>query len=72
MAGARHEIHAGDLLVVPPEVPHAYGADERRPWTIPWFHVTGDHVRALPGELGVSGENPVLFLGENPQACSSW
>lgn len=65
--GHRREIHRGDLLVVSPEVRHVYGAAEKDPWTIRWFHVTGEHTRPLLGELGVCTESPVLFLGEDPQ-----
>lgn len=62
----RHEVHAGDLLVLPPEQTHAYGADARHPWTIRWFHATGLDLPHLLGALGVSAANPVLFLGQDP------
>ncbi|MBI5384332.1 MAG: AraC family transcriptional regulator [Verrucomicrobia bacterium] len=67
MAGQRKDVRAGDLLVVPPDTPHLYGADEKKPWTLAWFHVTGDHVLPLLAELGVSREAPALYLGEDPQ-----
>lgn len=67
LGGERHAVRAGELLVVPPGTPHAYGADERRPWTIPWVHATGAQVNAYLAELGVSVERPVLYLGEDPQ-----
>lgn len=65
--GQRHEVHEGDVLVIPPGVPHAYGAEENKPWSIFWFHVTGDDVRLLLPALGVRPENPVLHLGDDPQ-----
>jgi AraC family transcriptional regulator of arabinose operon len=67
MAGTRHPVRAGELLVVPPETPHVYGADDKKPWTIPWIHTTGANVNAYLGELGVSADRPVLYLGEDPQ-----
>jgi AraC family transcriptional regulator, arabinose operon regulatory protein len=67
LRGQRHEVHAGDLLVVPPREPHIYGADESQPWTISWFHLAGDDVIPLLQELGASTGNPVLYLGEDPQ-----
>ena len=67
LGGQRHELQAGDLLVVPPETPHVYGADEEHPWTIPWIHATGTNVRLFLHELGVSVEHPVIYLGEDPQ-----
>jgi len=70
MRGQRHEVHAGELLVVPPGEPHIYGADERQPWTIPWFHLSGEEVPFLLEELGVTAESPVLYVGEDPQMLS--
>ena len=65
--GLRHEVHEGDLLVVPPGEPHAYGANEDKPWTILWFHVTGEDVRLLLSAMGVRSESPVLHLSADPQ-----
>ncbi len=47
LAGTRCNMRAGELAVVPPNVPHCYGADENNPWTIYWAHVTGHQVRLL-------------------------
>lgn len=63
--GRRHEVRAGELLVLPPRAPHTYGADERDEWTIYWFHAAGIHSWFYQKELGVSAERPVLFLGED-------
>jgi AraC family transcriptional regulator, arabinose operon regulatory protein len=65
--GRRHEVHPGDLLVLPPEVAHAYGADTQHPWTLHWFHATGGDIPHLLGELAVSAASPVLFLGQDPR-----
>src|SRR3974377_1161814 len=67
LAGLRHQVRLGDLLVVPPNTPHAYGADEQRAWTIPWVHATGANVASYLAELGISVEQPVVYLGEDPQ-----
>ena len=68
--GQRHEVGEGDLLVIPPGEPHSYGADEDDPWTILWFHVTGEDVRLLLSALGVRAENPVLHLGDDLQVAA--
>ena len=65
--GTRHEIRAGEVLVIPPETPHAYGADARCPWTIHWFHVQGTLVAEYLAELNASPVNPLIFLGDDPQ-----
>ena len=67
LGGQRHQLEAGDLLVIPPETPHVYGADEEHPWTISWVHATGENVGLFLAELGVSLEHPVIYLGEDPQ-----
>jgi len=67
LAGQRHEVQAGDLLIIPPETPHIYGADPQRPWTIPWVHAAGTNVGFYLSELGISVENPLLYLGDDPQ-----
>lgn len=67
LGGERQTVRAGELLVVPPETPHVYGADEKKPWTIPWVHATGANVASYLAELGISAERPVLYLGEDPQ-----
>jgi AraC family transcriptional regulator, arabinose operon regulatory protein len=70
MGGLRSEVNAGELLVVPPNTPHVYGADEAQPWTIAWVHAAGAHVGCYLQELGVSAERPVLRLGDDPQLHS--
>ena len=43
LGGQTHRVNAGDLLVLPPEVPHAYGAEASDPWTIHWIHAVGEY-----------------------------
>ncbi len=37
----RFDVAAGDLLLLPRDVRHAYGADPQVPWTIYWVHFDG-------------------------------
>jgi AraC family transcriptional regulator, arabinose operon regulatory protein len=67
MEGIHHEIHPGELLVIPPGTPHSYGADEKHPWTIYWAHVKGDSNLLLLAEIGISRAKPILCLGEEPE-----
>ena len=66
LAGERHAIRPGDLLVVPPRARHAYGADEKAPWTIHWFHAGGNLLANYLAELKVSPALPVIYLGNDP------
>jgi AraC family transcriptional regulator of arabinose operon len=70
LGGQRHLVQRGELLAIPPEVRHAYGADEKDPWSIFWVHATGSQLRSLLGELGVSLEHPLLYIGHDPQLMS--
>lgn len=67
IGGNRHDISPGELLVLPPGTPHTYGADESRPWTIPWVHIKGESIPMLLAELGVTQLQPVVYLGDNPE-----
>ena len=70
LAGRRHHIHPGELLVVPPNTPHAYGADPDRPWTIHWFHARGNLVGGFLAELELGLDRPVVQIGEEVQLLS--
>jgi AraC family transcriptional regulator of arabinose operon len=51
-AAGRFEVAPGQVVVLPPGHPHAYGADADDPWTLWWIHVAG---RELPGFLVAAG-----------------
>jgi AraC-like DNA-binding protein len=70
LAGERHAIRAGELLVIPPRTRHAYGADDRKPWTIHWFHAQGGLVSRYLEALNVPAARPVVFLGDDPQVLA--
>lgn len=65
ISGHRHEVTKGQLLVVPATIPHVYGAAEKSPWTICWFHGVGEDMPVYLSRLGVSAERPVVSLGED-------
>lgn len=70
LGGQRLAVKPGDLLVIPSNVGHAYGADEKKPWSIFWVHATGDSMKSLLAELGATVERPLLFLGQDPQLAA--
>lgn len=59
LAGVRHEIVAGQVLILPSQLPHRYYADTDRPWSIWWLHISGDDVAELLGCVGLTVEQPV-------------
>jgi AraC family transcriptional regulator, arabinose operon regulatory protein len=70
VGGDRHRVGSGQVLVIPAGEPHQYGADEDRPWTIWWMHVTGPDVPALLGAARVSASRPVVMLREPYKAAA--
>jgi AraC family transcriptional regulator, arabinose operon regulatory protein len=67
LGGRAHRVNAGDLLVLPPEEPHAYGAEVSEPWTIHWIHAVGENVPVYLKELGASSASPIVWVGEELQ-----
>ncbi|MGC4092799.1 MAG: helix-turn-helix domain-containing protein [Polyangiaceae bacterium] len=67
LAGARHEVVAGDLMVAPQGHVHAYGSNPDDPWTLHWFHAMGSHVPLLLEQLGATVSEPVVRLGRESQ-----
>jgi AraC family transcriptional regulator, arabinose operon regulatory protein len=49
LPSGRSEVGAGQALVIPAGVPHAYGAAVDNPWTIWWLHLAGADVAELTG-----------------------
>jgi AraC-like DNA-binding protein len=67
LAGHLHTVRAGDLLVVPPDVPHTCGAHVANPWTIHWACALGENLREYLHQLGVSVQAPLVWMGEDLQ-----
>lgn len=59
-------IRPGEALVVPPGVPHAYGADPVSAWTIYWMHMAGPKAATLIRLLEATPGAAMLFPGQDP------
>lgn len=40
--GERLALRPGAVALLPPNLPHAYGADENDPWSLEWAHYSGE------------------------------
>lgn len=40
-------LKAGQAVLLPPDITHTYGASEEKPWSIYWFHYTGEASKEL-------------------------
>ncbi len=41
IGGTTSIVEAGQLLLIPADMPHAYGSNEHQPWSIFWVHFSG-------------------------------
>ncbi|WP_423919595.1 helix-turn-helix domain-containing protein [Frigoribacterium sp. 2-23] len=64
VAGTRHTVSAGQVIVIPPETPHAYGADDDDPWTLWWLHVAGRDLEEFLKTAGLTAAAPVRELSD--------
>lgn len=62
LAGVRHEVGAGQLLLIPAHIGHRYYADTTDPWSIWWLHVTGADVADLVQAIGLTVRAPLASL----------
>ncbi len=70
VASRRHEVHAGDVLVLPAGLQHSFAAHRRVPWTIAWAHYAGSASAGVLSLLGLTAEAPVRRLGKAPEVVS--
>jgi AraC-like DNA-binding protein len=58
-SAGRFAVRAGQALLLPPGLPHAYGADADDPWTVWWVHTDGASVKDLLHVAGASIDSVV-------------
>lgn len=60
--GVVHPVHAGQAVIVPPGVPHEYGASQTQPWTLWWAHLAGNDLAAFLQSADMTETSPVRVL----------
>lgn len=65
----RLAVSGGDLLLLPKEQAHAYGADPQRPWTLYWVHFDGELVADFLKPLG---KGPLWRIGVQPRLLAEF
>tara|TARA_R110001583_G_scaffold8303_2_gene39950 strand:- start:1057 stop:1932 length:876 start_codon:yes stop_codon:yes gene_type:complete len=60
-----YRINSGDIILLPPDHPHAYKADGKDPWTIYWLHFHG----RLAGDFykHIQLSSPCFNIGVQPR-----
>lgn len=62
-------VQAGELVLLGPGRPHAYGADEAEPWTVHYLHATGPALAELLPRLGPGVVQPACHLTQMATLC---
>lgn len=65
IANTHWTIQSGELIFIPANMPHQYGASDDDAWTIYWFHFSGSEATAYQALFGVTAQEPVVWLGEH-------
>ena len=60
--GDRHyKVEKGEFFILPPGVPHSYGADQKKSWTIYWVHFSGEHAAVYAENMDAPQKINVAF-----------
>lgn len=66
----RYEVPPGHALIIPPNVPHSYGAAEPRAWTIYWIHIAGRQLPSILPLLASKETGALLPIGDESELFS--
>ncbi|GHU94860.1 transcriptional regulator [Bacteroidia bacterium] len=64
MNGEKKIVLENHFFILPPNVPHSYGAAEHNPWTIYWIHFKGEKAAFLAAPLVLNGIN-IIDIADN-------
>lgn len=67
-----HEVHAGDMIMLPRGVPHAYKASDTTPWTIYWIHFSGEQSEDFIDYLAIRNNQFIFPLGIHSRLTSEF
>lgn len=56
------QMRAGEVIILPTDVPHSYGADQQNPWSIYWMHIAGGHCDAAVSTIMDSSGEPARAI----------
>jgi AraC-like DNA-binding protein len=57
--GEPKKVDPGQLLIIPPDTPHEYGASDENPWSIFWIHLKGLYLDAFMKKFSPPELSPV-------------
>lgn len=65
-------LKAGQLLLLPRGLAHAYAADDADPWTIYWVHFDGNTALDFFNNLPLDQDYPVIEVGQNSKLIADF
>ena len=60
----RFPVGVGQVIVLEPDQPHSYGADDDDPWTVWWVHLTGHGLGEFLHEVGLTNDRPAREVSD--------
>ncbi len=72
VAGERHAVGPGALVLLPAGLAHAYAADTAQPWTVYWAHLSGSATAEIFAPLLQGQAWARQQLGVVPQLLADW
>lgn len=69
--GKTVEVNEGEIIWLPADIPHAYGANDSNPWTILWAHFSGGEVPQWQTELNWAARAPIGQFHFGPERIST-
>ncbi|MCS4504396.1 AraC family transcriptional regulator [Arhodomonas aquaeolei] len=70
--GHEWPVAAGDVMLLPRDVLHAYAASGDDPWTLYWVHFDGTRTGDFWAAIGFERERPVARLGRSPKLLADF
>ncbi len=68
----RHSVTAGDVLLLPRGIAHAYQSSDDRPWTIYWIHFSGDKSSEFIEYLNSQQDSFIINIGVNSRLVANF
>mgnify|MGYP000476909779 CR=1 FL=1 len=66
------KLNQGDVVVIPPNTPHEYFADDENPWTLFWCHFKGNNAKLFYKHISANVASPVIKSGNDVNLLSSF
>lgn len=57
----KFDVGPNEFLIIPADMPHTYGADEKNPWTIHWIHFRGTQALYFTSLLSHQNKDFVVY-----------